>query len=172
MELFFAHFLRGTVSAIANVVLFISLLQPKYSRKVTNLVMFVILTLNLSTAVFCYISGNLTLLAKIDVVLFALLCFAASSLFPRQLHAVAVLLHHGNKRKLYRDDTQLYLFKVFTPPPICKHPIAHDSFYGGYSAVSQGAAVSLPSGGGALDGIFLCGGQCFFCLFMVYAQRR
>ncbi len=81
MELFFAHFLRGTVSAIANVVLFISLLQPKYSRKVTNLVMLAILTLNLSTAVFCYISDNLTLLAKIDVVLFALLCFAARPFF-------------------------------------------------------------------------------------------
>ena len=53
MELFFAHFLRGAVSATANVVLFISLLQPKYSRKVTNLVMLAILTLNLSTAVFC-----------------------------------------------------------------------------------------------------------------------
>jgi len=81
MELFFAHFLRGAVSAIANVVLFISLLQPKYSRKVTNLVMLAILTLNLSTAVYCYISGNLTLLAKIDVVLFALLCFAARPFF-------------------------------------------------------------------------------------------
>ncbi|MCE5235849.1 MAG: GHKL domain-containing protein [Clostridiaceae bacterium] len=81
MELFFAHFLRGAVSAIANVVLFISLLQPKYSRKVTNLVMLAILTLNLSTAVYCYSSGNLTLLAKIDVVLFVLLCFAARPFF-------------------------------------------------------------------------------------------
>ncbi|ADY57287.1 ATP-binding region ATPase domain protein [Syntrophobotulus glycolicus DSM 8271] len=81
MELFFAHFLRGIVSAIANVVLFISLLQPKYSRKVTNLVMLAILTLNLSTAVYCYSSGNLTLLAKIDVVLFVLLCFAARPFF-------------------------------------------------------------------------------------------
>lgn len=81
MELFFAHFLRGTVSAIANVVLFISLLQPKYSRKVTNLVMLTILTLNLSTAIYCYISGNLTLLAKIDVILFVLLCFAARPFF-------------------------------------------------------------------------------------------
>lgn len=81
MELFFAHFLRGTVSAIANVVLFISLLQPKYGRKVTNLVMLAILTLNLSTAVYCYLTGNLTLLAKIDVVLFVLLCFAARPFF-------------------------------------------------------------------------------------------
>lgn len=81
MELFFANFLRGTVSAIANVVLFVSLLQPKYSRRVTNLVMLAILTLNLSTAVYCYLSGNLTLLAKIDVVLFVLLCFAARPFF-------------------------------------------------------------------------------------------
>lgn len=81
MEMFFAHFLRAVVSATANVVLFISLLQPKYSRKVTNLVMLTILTLNLSTAAFCYISDNLTLLAKIDVILFALLCFAARPFF-------------------------------------------------------------------------------------------
>ncbi len=81
MELFFANFLRGTVSAIANVVLFISLLQPKYGRKVTNLVMLAILTLNLSTAVYCYLTDNLTLLAKIDVVLFTLLCFAVRPFF-------------------------------------------------------------------------------------------
>ncbi|MEA4891784.1 MAG: GHKL domain-containing protein [Peptococcaceae bacterium] len=81
MDMFFAHFLRGTVSAIANVVLFISLLQPKYGRRVTNLVMLAILTLNLSTAVYCYLTGNLTLLAKIDVVLFVLLCFAARPFF-------------------------------------------------------------------------------------------
>lgn len=81
MELFFAHFLRGSVSAAANVVLLTSLLQPKYSRKITNLVMLAIFTLNLSTAVFCYSSGDLTLLAKIDVVLFTLLCFAARPFF-------------------------------------------------------------------------------------------
>lgn len=81
MELFHANFLRGVVSAAMNVVLLISLLQPKYSRKVTNLVMLAILTLNLSTAIFCYTTGNLTLLAKIDVVLFTLLCFAARPFF-------------------------------------------------------------------------------------------
>jgi len=81
MDMFFAHFLRGIVSAAANVVLLISLLQPKYSRKVTNLVMLAIFTLNLSTAVFCYSIGNLTLLTKIDVILFTLLCFAARPFF-------------------------------------------------------------------------------------------
>lgn len=42
METFLADFLRGAVSAAMNVVLLISLLQPKYSRKVTNLVMLTI----------------------------------------------------------------------------------------------------------------------------------
>ncbi|PYG88238.1 GHKL domain-containing protein [Ruminiclostridium sufflavum DSM 19573] len=81
MEMFLAHFLRATVSAAANVVLLSSLLQPKYSRKGTNLVLLTIFTLNLSTAVFCYTSGNLTLLTKIDVILFTLLCFAARPFF-------------------------------------------------------------------------------------------
>ncbi len=81
MEMFFAHFLRAVVSAAANVVILISLLQPKYSRKVTSLVLFIIFMLNLSTAVFCYSIGNLTLLTKIDVILFTLLCFAARPFF-------------------------------------------------------------------------------------------
>ena len=81
MQTFFSDLLRGIVSATMNVVLLITLLQPKYSRKITRLVMITILTLNLSTAVFCYISGNLTLLAKIDVILFTLLCFAARPFF-------------------------------------------------------------------------------------------
>lgn len=81
METFFADFLRGVVSATMNLVLLLSLLQPKYSRKITNLVMLAILTLNLSTAVFCYSSGNLTLLAKIDVILVTLLCFAVRPFF-------------------------------------------------------------------------------------------
>lgn len=81
MDLFFAHFLRALVSAAANIILLISLLQPKYSRKVTALVLLVILTLNLSTAILCYRSDNLTLLAKIDVGLFFILGFAVRPFF-------------------------------------------------------------------------------------------
>ena len=81
MEMFLPNLLRGIVSAVMNVVLLISLLQPKFRRKTTNLVMLVILALNLSTAVFCYSSGNLTLLAKIDVVLVTLQCFAVWPFF-------------------------------------------------------------------------------------------
>ena len=81
METFLPDLLRGIVSAAMNVALLISLLQPKYSRKITTIFMFTLLTLNLSTAVFCYCSGNLTLLAKIDVILFTLMCFAARPFF-------------------------------------------------------------------------------------------
>lgn len=74
-------FLRAIVSTTGNVVLMLSLLQPKYGRNVTRLAMLGILCADLGTAVFCYLSGNLTLLAKIDTVLFAVLCFAVKPLF-------------------------------------------------------------------------------------------
>lgn len=74
-------FLRAIVSTTGNVVLMLSLLQPKYGKKVTRLVMLGILCADLGTAVYCYISGNLTLLSKIDMVLFAVLCFAVKPLF-------------------------------------------------------------------------------------------
>ncbi len=74
-------FLRAVVSTTANVVLMLSLLQPKYGKKVTHLVMLGILCADLGTAVYCYIGGNLTLLAKIDTVLFATLCFLVKPLF-------------------------------------------------------------------------------------------
>ena len=58
-----------------------TLLQPKYSKKVTLLTMLGILAADLGTAVYCYLSGNLTLLAKLDIVLFAVLCFAVRPIF-------------------------------------------------------------------------------------------
>jgi hypothetical protein len=57
------------------------LLKPKYSKKITLLTMLSILAADLGTAVFCYLSGNLTLLSKLDIVLFAVLCFAVRPLF-------------------------------------------------------------------------------------------
>lgn len=74
-------FLRAIVSTTMNVLLMLSLLQPKYGKKVTRLAMLGILAADLGTAVYCYLSGNLTLLAKIDMVLFAVLCFAVKPLF-------------------------------------------------------------------------------------------
>lgn len=81
METFFVDLLRAIVSTTGNVVLMLSLLQPKYGKRVTRLAMLGVLCADLGTAVFCYLSGNLTLLAKIDTVLFAALCFAVKPLF-------------------------------------------------------------------------------------------
>lgn len=81
METLLVDFLRAIVSTTANVVLMLSLLQPKYGKGVTRLAMLGVLSADLGTAVFCYLSGNLTMLAKIDMVLFAVLCFAVKPLF-------------------------------------------------------------------------------------------
>lgn len=73
--------LRAVISTTANVLLLTTLLQPKYSRKVTNLAMLGILAANFGTALFCYLIGNLTLLSKLDILLFTVLCFAVRPLF-------------------------------------------------------------------------------------------
>ena len=81
MREIFPDLLRAAVSTTANVLLMMTLLQPKYSKKVTFLTMIGILSADLSTAVYCYLSGNLTQLAKLDVLLFAVLCFAVRPMF-------------------------------------------------------------------------------------------
>ncbi len=75
------HILRGTVGTIMNLVLMLTLLQPKYSKKVTYLAMLGILSIDLGVAIFCYINGNLTLLARFERILFAVLCFVIKPLF-------------------------------------------------------------------------------------------
>lgn len=77
----FPDFLRAAISTTANVLLMITLLQPKYSKKVTLFTMLGILAVDLGAAVYCYLCGNLTMLAKIDVIVFAVLCFAVRPLF-------------------------------------------------------------------------------------------
>ena len=81
MSEIFPDLLRAAVSTTANVLLMGILLQPKYSKKITVLTLLGILAADLGTAVYCYLSGNLTLLSKLDIVLFAVLCFAVRPLF-------------------------------------------------------------------------------------------
>ncbi len=81
MKALLPDLLRAAVSTVANVLLMITLLQPKYSKKVTLLTLLGILSADFGTAVYCYLSGNLTLLAKLDIVLFAVLCFAVRPMF-------------------------------------------------------------------------------------------
>lgn len=73
--------LRAVISGTANVLLMSLLLQPKYSKKITALAMLGIWAANVGTAVLCYLGGNLTLLAKIDILLYTFLCFAVRPLF-------------------------------------------------------------------------------------------
>lgn len=75
------NLLRAAISTTANVLLMMTLLQPKYSKKITLLTMLSILAADLGTAIYCYLSGNLTLLSKLDIVLFAVLCFGVRPLF-------------------------------------------------------------------------------------------
>lgn len=81
MKEIFPDLLRAVISTTANVLLMMTLLQPKYSKKVTWLTMLGVLAADLGTAIYCYISGNLTLLSKLDIILFAVLCFAVRPLF-------------------------------------------------------------------------------------------
>lgn len=75
MSEFFPDLLRGGISTTANMLLMMTLLQPKYSKKITLLTMFVMLSANLGLAISCYLTGNLTLLSKLNIVLLTVLCF-------------------------------------------------------------------------------------------------
>lgn len=81
MSDYFPDFLRGVISTTGNVLLMITLLQSKYSKKVTLFTMLGILAVNLGTSVYCYLSGNLTMLGKVGVIVFAVLSFAVRPMF-------------------------------------------------------------------------------------------
>ena len=78
---YFPDILRACVTGSGTVLLMMMLLQPKYSKKITMLSMFGIIAADLGTAIYCYVSGNLTLLSKIDIVLLTVLCFAVRPMF-------------------------------------------------------------------------------------------
>jgi tetrahydromethanopterin S-methyltransferase subunit D len=59
--------LRAAVTTTSNTIIMGILLQPKYSKKVTSFVMLAVLSMDLVTAIYCYVSGNLTMLAKLDI---------------------------------------------------------------------------------------------------------
>lgn len=81
MNPYLPNFLRGAVSSAGNVLLMTTLLQPKYSHKVTILTMSGICAAIFSSSVHFYLHGDLTMLAKMDILLFAVLCFAVRPLF-------------------------------------------------------------------------------------------
>lgn len=81
MSELFPDFLRALVSLVMEMLLLFSLLQPKYGKRVNGLTIMGILSIHLLTAVFCYVRGDLTLLARLDLILFGILCFAIRPLF-------------------------------------------------------------------------------------------
>lgn len=89
-----SNYLCTIVTTTMNVLLMLSLLQPKYGKIVTILAMPGLLIGNLCAAVYCGLSDNLTMLAKIDVLLFAAFCVAA--------------------RPLFKDNLKMWLFNCIT----------------------------------------------------------
>ncbi|MBI4855908.1 MAG: sensor histidine kinase [Acetobacterium woodii] len=77
----YTHLLRSGISFTANILLLMTLMQPKYSKRATLLAMLGIFTVNLGMALACYLSGNLTLLAQIEMVMYVALCFAVRPMF-------------------------------------------------------------------------------------------
>jgi signal transduction histidine kinase len=81
MSELFPDFLRALVSLSMELVLMFSLLQPKYGKRVNGLTIMGILVVNLLVSLFCYVSGNLTLLARLELIILAIICFAIRPLF-------------------------------------------------------------------------------------------
>jgi signal transduction histidine kinase len=81
MSDYFPNFLRAIISCVATVLLLTTLLQPKYSKKVTLITTLSTLAVILATAAYCYLSRDLTFLAKIDLVLATMICFAIRPVF-------------------------------------------------------------------------------------------
>lgn len=77
----FPSFLRALVSLCMELILLFSLLQPKYGKRVNALTIVGILAVNLIASMFCYVGGNLTLLARVELILFAIICFVIRPLF-------------------------------------------------------------------------------------------
>lgn len=77
----FPDFLRAVVTSTMNALLMLALIQAKYSKTVTRLAMFSVISVDVAVSVYCYLSENLTLLAKLNIILFTLLCFAIKPLF-------------------------------------------------------------------------------------------
>lgn len=62
--------LRGFTMSIMNAVLLFQIAQPRFNKKVTNCVIGSVFLLDMISSVYFYLFGELTLLAKFDVILF------------------------------------------------------------------------------------------------------
>lgn len=81
MASLFPDFLRAIVNSIMNILLALTLMQPKYKKSVTGLGLSIVVLLDISIAFVCYISYNLNLLTTLDLIVFTALSFAIKPLF-------------------------------------------------------------------------------------------
>ncbi len=73
--------LRSTVSVVLNILLLFSLSQPKYSKRVTDLVMLFIFLLSVFISVYCYLYRDLTTLAKFSAPWYLIIYILLKPLF-------------------------------------------------------------------------------------------
>ncbi len=73
--------LRAIVSSVMNILLLFSLAKPKYNKRVTNVVMLVILVADVLVSVYFYLARDLTALAKYSFPWFILLYISLKPLF-------------------------------------------------------------------------------------------
>jgi hypothetical protein len=65
-----SNIFRGSVTAVMNVILLLSLAKPKYGRRSITIAALVVFVLNLTSSIWFYYLGDLTALSRFDVVLF------------------------------------------------------------------------------------------------------
>lgn len=70
MELAITDIIRGCVSSIMNAILLFLMAQPRYSKKVTGILVFVVFSIDIITSILFYKIGQLTALAQFDIILF------------------------------------------------------------------------------------------------------
>ena len=81
MTLLLPDILRALVSSILSVFLMLSLLQPKYSKKITNILILSIVVINMTFAILSYVFGDLRLVVKVDILVFTILFFVLRPFF-------------------------------------------------------------------------------------------
>lgn len=81
MEAYIPDFLRTIVSVAMNIVLMLTLMEPKYSKKVIIFVMLGIMFADLSLSFYCYLIYDVTVLGKLELLLFTALCFIIKPFF-------------------------------------------------------------------------------------------
>lgn len=74
-------YLRAIVTGTMNVLLMLSLIQPKYNKKITIISGITFIVIDFSVACFCYLSNNLNMLTSLDLIMLTVLCFAGKPLY-------------------------------------------------------------------------------------------